>query len=175
MELQLAIFEYAVIENEPLLLNCGCDSSYKTIEAWHEDQALWERGEKQPPVQPGLARTCHLVRAIVLPMYYQHNTFRAHYCYQAELSVAIRWLKSIGHANRVFMTDLTLLDMNPGFDWQVPSNLRKAGRSEIVRTMGGRLEAVERSDCCCHRVVFGDVDEDYLDSLSHLFGDDPGQ
>ncbi len=37
-ELLLLIFEYTVTEEGPLLLNCGCDSSYNSLEEWHEDQ-----------------------------------------------------------------------------------------------------------------------------------------
>ena len=174
MELQLAIYEYAVIENESLYVNCGCDSSYASIAAWNEDQALWEDGRKHPPVQPGLTRTCQLVRALSLPIYYQRNAFRAHYCYEADLSMAIKWLKSIGQANRELMPDLAMLDVNPSFDFRVPNDIKKVGRSAIVREMGGRMQTEDRNprDCCMHRVVFGLSDDEYYESVATLFRDD---
>jgi hypothetical protein len=173
VELQLAIFEYAVIEDEPLYLNCGCDSSYPSIDAWNEDQALWEDGRKHPPVQPGLTRTCQFVRTLSLPIYYKQNAFRAHYCYEADLPMAIKWLKDIGQANRESMSDLAMLDMNPSFDFRVPKDIKKVGRSDIVREMGGRMQTVDRTprDCCMHRIVFGLDDDEYYESIVTLFGD----
>jgi hypothetical protein len=104
-------------------------------------------------------------------MYYQKNVFRAHYCYAADLAMAVRWLKSIGHRNRLLIGDLALWDKNPSFDSWVPRDIKVAGRSDIVRGMGGRLEEVNVKDCCFHRVMFRGSDDDYLDSVSCLFGD----
>lgn len=72
--------------------------------------ALWESGEKHPPVQPALTRTCKFIRSLALPIYYQQNVFRAHYCYETDIFMAIKWLKGIGHANRLLMCDFALWD-----------------------------------------------------------------
>lgn len=168
-ELQLAIFEFAVIEDEPLLVNCGCDSSYSSIDDWNEDQGRWDSGEKHPPAQPGLTRTCRAVRVIALPMFYKQNSFRAHYCYEADFAMAVSWLKDIGQANRELMADFAMLDMNWMFDLRVPSDIKKVRRSEIVREMGGRMETMEKRDCCFHRVMFGLDDDEYYELVPMLF------
>ena len=172
MELLLLICEHAVIEEEPLLLNCGCDSSYKSLEAWHEDEALWESGEKHPPVQPALTRTCKFVRALAIPIYYQQNVFRAHYCYETDLTMAIRWLKGIGHANRLLMRDFALWDKNPSFDAWIPRDIKQAQRSDIVRCMGGCMETVGVPGFCCHKVAFEEGEREYYDAIPWLFGGD---
>lgn len=170
-ELQLAIFEYAVIEDEPLLLNCGCDSSYSTMQEWHDDEMLWEDGEKHAPEQPGITRTCKSLRAMTLPIFYQKNRFRAHYCYEANLGMAIMWLERIGHANRLMLRDFCLWDKNPLFDGWIPKDIMRAGRSDIVRKFHGRLEGcqVRAHDYCCHPVVFEDGEKEYYDSVACLF------
>ena len=104
-------------------------------------------------------------------MYYQRNVFRAHYCYAADLALAILWLKCIGDANRRLIRNLALWDMNPSFDSSAPRDKKLAQRGNIVRDMGGRLEEVEVPGCCFHRVVFGVSEDDYLESVSCLFGD----
>ena len=171
VELQLAIFEYSVIEDTPLLLNCGCDSSYRSVEAWEEDQALWERGEKHPPAQPGLTQTCHVIRATTLPMFYRQNMFRAHYCFETNLDKSIDWLGAIGPANRQNLRDFALWDWNPIFDVFTPRDLKRAKRSDIVRKYGGRMESLHRDDHCFHKVVFGERVEDPLELLPLLFDD----
>ena len=170
VELQLTIFEYAVIENEPLLLNCGCDSSYDgDFDALDEDRALWTTGEKHSPLQPALTLTCKIIRAVTLPMFYLQNAFRAHYCYETDFDMVIKWLRLIGPANRRLLRDFCLWDMNPRFDQWRPDNLRKASRSEAFRGMGGSMETLKRDDCCCHRVTFGDEDHDYYGLVPQLF------
>lgn len=172
VELQLAIFEYVVIEDEPLLLNCGCDSSYRgDVDAWNEDQALWDKGEKHPPFQPGLTATCTTVRAITLPMFYGRNAFRAHYCWEADFDMAVKWLKLISPVNRRLLRDLCLWDKNPFFDEWRPDNLKKATRSEVFRGLGGEMETLQGKGYCCHHVTFGKEYDDHYDLLPGLFDD----
>ena len=106
-------------------------------------------------------------------MYYQKNVFRAHYCYASDLKMAIRWLKAIGNENRLMICDVALWDMNPSFDSWVPRDIKVAGRSAIVRGMGGQLNKVDvdKPRCCFHSIVFGGSKDDYLDSISCLFED----
>lgn len=169
-ELQLTIFEYVVIEHETLLINCGCDSSYRgDWDKWEEDRQLWASGQKQPPQQPGLTRTCKVIRSITLPMFYTRNVFRAHYCYETDFPLLIRWLTAIGLDNRMLLRDFALWDWNRFFDRQVPSNILKAKRSDLCRGLKGKMETLEREQYCCHKVTFGDGEEEYYDLIPQLF------
>lgn len=169
-ELQLIIFEYAVIEENPLLVNCGCDSSYfRDIEKWHQDQNLWSQGEIRSPSQPALTRTCSMIRNISLPMFYQQNSFRAHYCYETNFDMAVHWLRMIGQENRRLLKDFCFWDWNPTYDRQMPRDMWKVKRSEIFRGMGGSMETLGSQQCCCHRVTFGEEDEDYYELVPSLF------
>ena len=169
-ELQLTIFEYAVVEDHPLLLNCGCDSSYKgDEEAWCEAVELWKKGEKLPPFQPGITSTCSIVRRMVLPIFYQRNVFRAHYCYRTDFDMAVKWLKMIGKENRLLLRDFCFWDLNPDYDWQVRRDLWEVKRSDVFRTLGGSMETLKVEGCCCHHVTFGEEGDDYVHIVSHLF------
>ena len=135
-------------------------------------EARWESGEKHPPVQPTLTRTCKFIRALALPIYYQQNVFRAHYCYESDLTMAVRWLKGIGNANRLLMRDFALWDKNPSFDQWTPRDIKRAQRGGIVRGMGGRMESVAIPGICCHKVVFEEGEREYYDAVAWLFGGD---
>ncbi|KAK5115444.1 hypothetical protein LTR85_009904 [Meristemomyces frigidus] len=170
-ELQLAIYELAVIEDEPLLLNCGCDSSYSgRRDVWREDKQAWKSGEKRPPCQPALTRTCRDIRADALPMFYKYNTFRAHYCYAATFRTALRWLRMIGHSNRQMLRRVVLVDANRRHDVYMPRDLATA--KDLLGRIGGEVHTDEVDDYCWHRVSFPDsvVDAGY-DGLEKLFGD----
>ena len=170
VELQLAIFEYAIIESEPLLLNCGCDSSYGgNYQEWHADEERWTSREKHPPQQPGLTGTCAAVRSVTLPMFYQQNAFRAHYCFEADLDMAVAWLKRIGPTNRRLLRNFCCWDKNRHYDNQMPKDLKRVRRSDLVRDMGGSLETLKVDEYCCHRVIFGDGDNDHYEMVQHLF------
>lgn len=173
-ELQLAIFEFAIIENKPLLVNCPCDSSFPSADddqQHKEEKALWESGEKQPPFQPGLTRTCTAVRCITLPMFYQQNIFRAHYCYATDFGMAMKWLKLIGPTNRLLLRDFCLWDWNWLFDVQSPKDLKLVKRGDIVRGMGGELKTLKRNGHCCHKITFGEEHHDYYELIPGLFDD----
>lgn len=174
VELQLAILEYAIIEHEPLLVNCPCDSSYESDTEYLEDQGRWKIGEKQPPQQPGIARTCGNLRSLALPIFYQHNAFRAHYCRETDVDGAIGWLERIGSQNRCLLRDFCFWDMNWSYDEQAPKDLWKLKRSEVVRRMCGRIETKTlHGYYCLHQVVFGEKrppgDEDVLEAMEPLF------
>jgi hypothetical protein len=156
-ELQLAIYELVVIQDEPLLLNLPCNSSYRM--RWQEmavDEAAWERGDKHPPLQPALSRTCRAIRHATLPIFYQHNVFRASYCYQQKmLPVPIKWLRIIGPANREMLRHLYFYDRNEDQDGNRCGDLEAVKACEIFGDMGGRMEMLSNAHCCAHLVVFG--------------------
>ncbi len=116
VEIQLIVYEYTVVDDEPLLLNCPCDSSYADGKEWAEDQRRWKEGEKQRPVQPGLTRTCTAIRAMTIDTFYERNTFRAHYCFNTDVASALEWLQCIGRKNRRSLRNFFFYDANPGFD-----------------------------------------------------------
>lgn len=169
-ELQLTIFEYAVQEPEPLLINCACDSSYHgDYDQWQEDSNAWKAGILRPPHQPALTRTCSLIRHIALPMFYKQNTFRAHYCYQADQDGAIEWLDRIGSKNRSLIRDLAFWDLNPGFDMSVPGDVLQLKRSKLCKELNGRVDTDENvRNCCFHRVSFRAREDEFV-GLEDLF------
>lgn len=156
VEVQLVIFELAVQEPEPLLLNCGCDSSYHgDYDKWAEDSQAWQAGTLRAPQQPSLTKTCSLLRQITLPLFYKLNTFRGHYCYRADPDAAIKWLADIGPENRRSIRDLAFWDFNQAFDEYEPMHLLQLKRSKLCKEMEGVLETdPEVEDCCFHRVTF---------------------
>src|SRR3954465_4458747 len=78
LELQLPIYELVAIQEEPLLLNCPCNSSYRgRYDQMYDDQTAWKAGERHPPSQPALSQTCRSVRQAILPIFYRENFFRA--------------------------------------------------------------------------------------------------
>ena len=169
-ELQLTIFEFAIIENEQLLLNYGCDSSYGgSFELMEVDKELWDKGEILPPLQPGLTRTCKAVRTITLPMFYEQNVFRSHYCHETDFNMAVKWMDLIGPVNRHLIRDICLWDKNPQYDWVNSVDIIRARRNVAFRAMGGTLETLKRDDCCCHRVMFGCEDTDYFEHVPQFF------
>lgn len=170
-ELQLSIYELVLFEDEPLLLNCGCDSSYnngRDDDQWQQDKEAWKAGEKHPPMQPGLTRTCHGIRNITLPLFYKHNTFRAHYCHSANFDTAFEWLRKMGEINRQHLRQLFLHDDNPGYDsWEL-TPLKTVSR--MLVDLGARTETLSSEDYCCHRVSFPEPDDDYH-ALRRMFDD----
>jgi hypothetical protein len=114
VEIQLVIYEYAVTEDEPLLVNMPCDSSYRgryNLES--DDKHAWSLGEKHPPLQPSLTKTCRFIRTEALPFFYGCNIFRMSYCDSSEkVKIAIRWLTMIGEHNRAWLQQFYLYDRN---------------------------------------------------------------
>ena len=154
VELQLQIYEMVVIADEPLLLNCGCDSSYIDEDDWAMDTALWEAGDKHPPYQPALTQTCKAIRSMTIPMFYRRNVFRAHYCYAADVDMALSWLSCIGPENRIILKDLCFWDKNPRFDMQRDAqDLKKLRRGRLRRDYGGTVMTLQ-GNFPCHRVSF---------------------
>lgn len=176
-ELILLIFEYVVVEDDPLLLNCGCDSSYtrtggRGLEAYKQDRELWHKGELHPPIQPMITRTCSLIRAITIKIFYQRNAFRACYCYGCQRQVPYKWLAMIGSRNRRMIRDLCFWDWNAFYDKLRPDDLVAVRRSKIFREWGGSMETVSTDLVCCHRITFGGEGGDYYHLVPALFEPD---
>ncbi|KAH9837466.1 hypothetical protein Tdes44962_MAKER01822 [Teratosphaeria destructans] len=172
-ELQLSIYELAVVEVQPLLLNCPCDSSYHGHrEQYDRDYEAWESGEKQPPQQPGLARTSRYLRDIVLPIFYKHNVFVARYCTGTQRELPFRWLAAVGPVNRQLLTHLYLRDDNPAYDSFMP-HADKAKR-RLARSFNSQTQTLDHEGHCCHRVTFQPVVDVDGDDLRTLFDGDDG-
>ncbi|KAF7197569.1 hypothetical protein HII31_01072 [Pseudocercospora fuligena] len=169
-EIQLIIWEFTVTSAEPLFINCACDSSYGGwTEEYYADRELWEKGERHPPWQPGLTRACASIRADALKMFYKLNTFQAGYCYECDLDIVIDWLKTIGAANREKIGKFIFFDANRKHDRNMPKDLIKILRSEVVRVMGGRVESTYDGKGCKHVVRFGPHGDEDLMALEGLF------
>lgn len=169
-EIQLLIFGFAVIEAEPLYLNCPCDSSFGGwTDEYYDTRGLWEVGERQPPQQPGLTRVCTQIRADTLPMFYQLNQFQAGYCYECDLDIVLAYLKFIGTENRKMMKSFYFFDGNRRHDANRPTDLKRVMRSAVTRQMGGRVQSSYDDKGCTHAVTFDQEDGREFEGVEKLF------
>jgi len=167
-EIQLAIYELAVVGDSALLLNCACDSSYPGHkDEWQTDQQAWKCGAKHPPHQPSLTRTCRSIRDLALPIFYRENVFHAHYCFTSAFDLALDWLKAIDAHNRRILRHLYLFDGNPALDGNFPQDFK--GASRTLAKMNGRTETVLMEKYCYHRVSFWHLPIVAYDGLEGLF------
>jgi hypothetical protein len=170
-ELQLLIYEFAVTEQEVLLVNCGCDSSYsfeKIMYKYEPDKLLWSTGERHAPLQPVLTRTCRSIRLMSLPMFYELNTFKAHYCHGAVFSEVEDWLNAIGGDNRALLKNFFLFDRNPRQDYYSPRDIKSAERI-LKNSFGARIKSAEAENGgCYYRVFFGECEVEGED-IAKLF------
>jgi hypothetical protein len=158
-ELQLDIYELVVVEDQPLLVNCPCNSSYRG--RWEEGQTeeqRWEKGEIRPPQQPALTRTCRAVRENALPIFYKENIFRASYCNAtvSDLSAPIQWFRMIGQSNREMLRHFYFYDRNERQDHNRKSSLQRLKDCEVFGVLGGNMETLSSVYCCAHLVTFGE-------------------
>jgi hypothetical protein len=125
-ELQLLIFEFTVIDDKPLLLNCACDSSYPGRHGeWELEMNAWKAGDRTPPHQPAITQTCRHVRHIALPIFYKQNSFVARYCTATQRDLPFNWLGAIGKHNRLLLREVYLKDDNPTYDSFCPSYIKE--------------------------------------------------
>ncbi|KAK5130327.1 hypothetical protein LTR08_002213 [Meristemomyces frigidus] len=171
----LAIYELAIIEDEPVFLNCSCDSFYYGGDADHNDPQYdadrddWEQGKKHAPVQPALTRTCRVIRFDALRIFYQETTFCAHYCSGTSFDTAFDWLTVIGETNRQMLRGLELFDDNPLHDERASRHLKIASRK--ITDIGGRVENASTKTACQHRVCFPkEGGSNIYEGLGELFG-----
>jgi len=125
---------------------------------WLEDRELWRNGERHAPLQPALTRTCREIRRIALKIYYQDNTFYAHYCFQARLEPALAWLRKIGPDRLRQLRNLYFIDDNPQHDENVPEDLAKVKQWLLLNAPGSYLESLSTDLFIKHRVHFHAVD-----------------
>ena len=137
VDLQLVIYELAVVQYEPLLLNCACNSSYSHRRMqMREDEEAWDGGKSHPPLQPALSQTCRNIRDLTLPLFYSENVFRASYCQPVNrppmLPSPIKWLRLIGKENREMLRHLYFYDRNPSQDHFKPGRLEVLKECKVV-------------------------------------------
>ncbi|KAF2167946.1 hypothetical protein M409DRAFT_22091 [Zasmidium cellare ATCC 36951] len=158
VELQLSICELVVIEHQPMLLNCPCNSSYRGRQHELEEiEEAWEGGTMRPPAQPAITQTCRALRELALPIFYKENVFRSCYCRRnRNIDAPIKWLRMIGPENRKLLRHLYFYDRNQGYDRYTPKDLAKLRESEIFSEMGGKLETLSSKYCSAHLVTFGE-------------------
>ncbi|PVI00029.1 hypothetical protein DM02DRAFT_728832 [Periconia macrospinosa] len=158
-EIQLQIYELALVKERPLLLNYPCNSSYRgRPQARIDDEQKWRDGEIQAPEQPALTLTCHFLRETTLPIFYGKNVFRAAYCYTDSNRVRspIAWLRRIGPRNREMLRHFYFYDLNHTQDITHPQTLQRLKDSEVFRELGGRMETLSSEYCSAHLVTFGE-------------------
>ncbi|KAF2208147.1 hypothetical protein CERZMDRAFT_91615 [Cercospora zeae-maydis SCOH1-5] len=169
-ELLLIIWEYAVIDAEPLLVNCPCDSFFGGwTDAYYSERDAWKEGTRQPPCQPPLTRVCRSIRADALSIFYSRNAFRAGYCYECDTNLVVSWLRVIGQQNRSMLKEFFFWDANAVHDQYSPKCLKKLKRSAVVRELGGCVDTIATSDACRHDVRFGQEPLEELEGVADLF------
>lgn len=158
VELQLSICELVVLEDQPLLLNCPCNSSYrKRDDVLKQDEKAWDSGAAHPPMQPAVAQTCQGLRELALPIFYKENVFRACYCTRFRtIEGPVKWLRMIGPGNRNLLRHLYFYDRNPRYDIWRAKDLQKLRESDVFSEMDGKIENLSSKDCCAHLVTFGE-------------------
>ncbi|KAK5696399.1 hypothetical protein LTR17_024237 [Elasticomyces elasticus] len=162
VELQLNIYELVVIVDEPLLLNCGCDSSYRGkdhSEREDADREAWESGVLHAPHEPNITRTCRFIRDLTIPIFYKENQFLAHYCHAADFDVALAWLENIGSQKRGFLARLALFDANGNYDEWCPDQIEQAKQTLEERFNGKTESVVTKESGIFRRVTFAHGDE----------------
>ncbi|KAK3640775.1 hypothetical protein LTR56_011652 [Elasticomyces elasticus] len=174
VELQLNIYELVVIVDEPLLLNCGCDSSYRGkdhSEREDADREAWSTGALHAPHEPNITRTCRFIRDLTIPIFYKENQFLAHYCHAADFDVALAWLENIGSQKREFLARLALFDANSNYDEWCPDQIEEAKHKLDHRFFGKTESVVTKESGIFRPVTFAHGDEE-TDQESEVSLDD---
>ncbi|KAK4495699.1 hypothetical protein PRZ48_012967 [Zasmidium cellare] len=159
VELQLSICELVVIEHQPLLLNCPCNSSFRDRgrqNELEETEKAWKAGTMHPPMQPAITQTCRTLRELALPIFYKETVFRACYCRRnRNIDAPIKWLRMIGPSNRELLRHLYFYDRNERQDKRTARDLNLLRESEIFTELHGKLETLSSKHCTAHLVTFG--------------------
>ena len=172
MELQLYIYELAVVEDTDLSCTCIWDSTwFGRQQAFLNAREVWDTGEKGPPQQPGLTRTCRTIRAEALPLFYRQNVFRAGYFRVRDVRVTSAWLRAMGPANRSLLRHFYFMKETPFQDTLHPRYLKRLKRSPIVRDLSGMIESIRVNLVIWHHVTFGmgGMNESTYEGLALLF------
>ena len=118
-ELRKRIYAYAMLSDEAVDLRQSIlpvdplPPGPLTVEYWdkrcEEADRRWQASRKQLRFlqqQPALARTCKLIRAEALPIFYGETTFLTNIGLHKVSDVTIAWLSAIGPDNRTMMKRL---------------------------------------------------------------------
>ncbi|GAB1741003.1 hypothetical protein NU219Hw_g6257t1 [Hortaea werneckii] len=157
-ELQLQIFELAVVREKPIRVNFPCAWSFSrrglglcsadeqgsddmVESAYHATRQAWDAGGKTLCRQPALSKLCRAVRHDVLKLFYGKNVFEMAYCDAYKFEAIGRWAKSIGAANRRLLKNVVATDTEADLGPRVVSEFA-ASLTEfdgtIVKFTGGK-------------------------------------
>lgn len=126
-ELQLRIFELAVVQDEPIRVNFPCAWSFSrrglglcsadekgsddmVESAYRATRQAWNDGGKTLCHQPALSKLCKAVRHDVLKLFYGKNVFEMAYCDAYKCEAIGRWAKGIGVENRRLLKNVVATD-----------------------------------------------------------------
>ncbi|GAB1729974.1 hypothetical protein NU195Hw_g4451t1 [Hortaea werneckii] len=126
-ELQLRIFELAVVQEEPIRVNFPCAWTFSrrglglcsadekgsddmVESAYHATRRAWNAGGKSLCRQPALSKLCRAVRHDVLKLFYGKNVFEMAYCDAYKCEAIVRWAKGIGAENRCLLKNVVATD-----------------------------------------------------------------
>jgi len=96
IEVQLRIYELALISPCLLLNYPCCDWQDSVGVTWRDDGKYWDSGKGHAPHEPGLTRTCRLIRKLTIPIIYQENHSLTHHCLDVDIPTAVKWLDDVG-------------------------------------------------------------------------------
>ncbi|KAI7158506.1 hypothetical protein KC349_g4825 [Hortaea werneckii] len=126
-ELQLRIFELAVVQGKPIRVNFPCAWSFSrrglglcsadekasddmVESAFHATRRAWDAGGKFLCRQPALSKLCRAVCHDVLKLFYGKNVFEMAYCDAYKFEAIGRWAKGIGAENRLLLKNVVATD-----------------------------------------------------------------
>ncbi|KAK5137466.1 hypothetical protein LTR08_008444 [Meristemomyces frigidus] len=129
VELQDQIFELAVIERDPIIIN---SAEYRAAKGWKK-QHVTNR------CQPALSRTCTMIRKQALKIFYSHNLFLANYDTDGGRKIILEWLRMIGPENRKNLASFRLYNTT----WNIPGNHPRmlVEFGEAVSKLGGWFDS----------------------------------
>ncbi|KAI6833098.1 hypothetical protein KC340_g9838 [Hortaea werneckii] len=157
-ELQLRIFEFTVVQEEPVRVNFPCAWSFSrrglglcsadeegsddmVESAYHATRRAWDAGGKTLCRQPALSKPCKAVRHDVLKLFYGKNAFEMTYCDAYKCEAIVRWARSIGAENRRLLKNVVATDteddLGPRVVHEFAASLAELDAA-IVKVDGGK-------------------------------------
>ncbi|KAI7333259.1 hypothetical protein KC315_g4279 [Hortaea werneckii] len=157
-ELQLQIFELAVVQEEPIRVNFPCAWSFSrqglglcsadekgsddmVQSVYHATRRAWDAGGKSLCRQPALSKLCRAVRHDVLKLFYSKNTFEMAYCDVYKFEAVGRWAKGIGAENRRLLKNVMATDVEEDLGPRVVGEFAASLEdfdATIVKVYGGK-------------------------------------
>ena len=153
-ELQLQIYEFAVIEDDTVNFHCP-RRTIRTIPhrkpppaPGHIGHVACHHPDHLPEKQPTLALTCRYLRETVLPIYYATNRFEM-FCGGAyRVSRLDCWMSSVPEAYRPMLRNAFIRVDEPDIEGFGERDWVLVLAEDILRDPGGSLAGVEGDDCC---------------------------